>query len=968
MISETTLNVLLAELLEKRGLFGASELIFKRREKVRKPDVLVRIQGVRVVVEGKILKPTAKQELSAQCVGRIDEGLADVGIGVIYKLQHPESLIFSNVEVKKMLEGSTFEVAVWSASAAGPRAVADWTEVELDSLVRLVRSSVNEAASQDLLREAVNQMREALDRAVETLMQETMDKFAQLAKDLAGLIEVPEPKKDEEFVRAVKMALLVLMDAIIFYNVVAPGAELPSLESLKKKRKSLVLALQNAFDKALRVNYVPVFDVSARILKVTPAYADRALQALADTAFFIASSKALLRHDLMGRVYHRLLFQEIAKHLATYYTSVPSAWLLARLAVESMNSEFNWASLEHVGKLRIADLACGSGTLLSAAYQAIEDQFLLNCSANDIDPDRNSLHKVLIEEVLSGLDVMTYAAHIATVTLALHNPEAIFERSNIFVASLAGARADLGSANLLELGSEVGGERYGVVRTSTETLKVPPNSYDLIIMNPPFARSCGDNLLFGSITNKSTRDRMKKRLSDAMARIKFKGIGQAGLGAVFVVLADKYVKRGGRISFVLPRNLLSGVSWEKIRKLLASPIERAEWDKGGYHLEYVLLSAQKGSYNFSENTDLSECLFVARKLKENESAGKTTAVIFHAKPRNVFESLSYAEQILGAHRTQEASNTFDIFENVHAWPLPLRTNSEAYAKSYTFTAEALSENVDNWGRLVAFANPELTKVSYILRQLKELILPGGPSITIPLVPLNKIAEVGPDRRQIHNVFEFDQTHGVIQTVWGRTMSMDQMTVAPTGWLAASSKTAAEQLMALASPLMIAERVRLNTTPLVTLMCTQSVLSNVWWSVKGHDSSAEKILTLWLNCTPGLLLYLAELEVTEGGWVAMKKGPLESLAVLPPEKLREAQRKTLLDLFDRLHAQHFPLLKEQFREGKEGRGLRFQLDSELLTTLAGRRIGKDEISPLYSLLSQESEHWESPPAGVSDEED
>ncbi len=858
MISETTLNVLLAELLEKRGLFGASELIFKRREKVRKPDVLVRIQGVRVVLEGKILKATAKPELSAQCVGRIDDGLADVSIGVIYRLQQLESLAFSNVEIKEMLEASTFEVAVWSASASGPRAITDWSEMELDSLVRLVRSSVNEAASQDLLREAVNQMREALDRAVERLMQETMEKFAQLAKDFAGLVEVPEPKKDEEFVRAVKMALLVLMDAIIFYNVVAPGAKLPTLESLKKKKQSLVLALQTAF------------------------------------------AKTLLRHDLMGRIYHRLLFQEIAKHLATYYTSASSAWLLARLAVDSMNGNFDWASLERVGRLRVADLACGSGTLLSAVYQAIEDQFLLNCSANDIEPDRGALHKVLIEAVLHGLDVMTYAAHMATVTLALHNPEALFEHSNIFVASLGGARADLGSPNLLELGSEVGGQRYGVVRTTTETLKEPPNSYDLIIMNPPFARSCGDNLLFGSITNKSSRDRMKKRLSNALERVKFKGIGQAGLGAVFVVLADKYVRRGGRIA----------------------PIEWSEWEKGGYHLEFILLSAEQGSYNFSENTDLSECLFVARKLAEGDTPGKTTTIIFHRKPRNMFESLSYAERILAAHRTQEASNTFDIFENVNAWPLPLRTNNETYAKSYSFSAEVMGENTDNWGRLVAFANPELTKVSYILRQLKELILPGGPSITIPLVPLNKTGSVGPDRRQVHNVFEFDETRGVLQTVWGRTMSMDQMTIAPTGWLATSSKTAAEQLMPFASHLMVAERVRLNTTPLVALMCTQKVLSNVWWSVTCSDDTSEALLALWLNSTPGLLLFLGELEVTEGGWTAIKKAPLEHLAVLSSQKLADRQIRNLLELSGQLAAQHFPLLKEQFREPKKAEGFAF----------------------------------------------
>jgi hypothetical protein len=629
-----------------------------------------------------------------------------------------------------------------------------------------------------------------------------------------------------------------------------------------------------------------------------------------------------------------------------------------------MSGSFDWASLDAVGKLQVADLACGSGTLLSAVYQAIEDQFVLNCSANDVEPDRSALHKALVEDVILGLDVMTYAAHIATVTLALHNPETVFKRSNLFVASLGETKADLGSVNLLEIGSKVGGQRYGIVQTSEESLRVSPNSYDLIIMNPPFARSCGDNLMFGSITNKKIRESMKKRLSEVLERLQFTGIAQAGLGAVFVILADKYVKRGGRIAFVLPRNLLSGVSWEKIRKLLVSPSGRSEWDKGGYHLEYILLSAQPGSYNFSENCHYSECLFVARKLKDSESARRTTVVIFHNKPTSVFESLSQAEEILSAHQTQEASNTFDIFENSRAWPLPFRTNTEPYAKSYSLSAEVLTRNTDNWGRLVAFANPELTKASYVLRQLGEMVLPGGRSIPIPLIALDKAATVGPDRSQIRSVLRFDESGGIVQTVWGRDMGMDQLAINSTGWLASSGK-AASALLPAASRLMIAESPRLNTTPLISLLCRERVLSNVWWSAKVAGEEEETILALWLNSTPGLLLFIGELEVTEGAKTGMKKRSLENLRVLQTGKLSEAQKQSLLQLYGRLETEHFPLLKEQFRQGTQGHGLRFQLDSALLSIVAGRRIGEDDLVPLYQLLWNESKHWESPSPNTED---
>ena len=75
-------------------------------------------------------------------------------------------------------------------------------------------------------------------------------------------------------------------------------------------------------------------------------------------------------------------------------------------------------------------------------------------------------------------------------------------------------------------------------------------------------------------------------------------------------LADKHLKTGGRIAFVLPIAFASGEAWGAVRKYLADR----------YHLETVITSHDASRTNFSENTGLSELLFVARKLKSREKA------------------------------------------------------------------------------------------------------------------------------------------------------------------------------------------------------------------------------------------------------------------------------------------------------------------------------------------------------------
>lgn len=116
-----------------------------------------------------------------------------------------------------------------------------------------------------------------------------------------------------------------------------------------------------------------------------------------------------------------------------------------------------------------------------------------------------------------------------------------------------------------------------------------------------------------------------------------------------------------------------------------------------------------------------------------------------------------------------------------------------------------------------------------------------------------------------------------------------------------------QLWPKAGRLLVAERLRLDTTRVVAMRSVTRVLSNVWWPVRVEDETAEKVLTVWLNSSLGLLTILAQRTSTEGGWVAMKKADLEELPVLDTRQLTTSQLKAMADLFDSMVDSEFDRL-------------------------------------------------------------
>jgi len=650
----------------------------------------------------------------------------------------------------------------------------------------------------------------------------------------------------------------------------------------------------------------------------------------------------LLRHDLFGRIYHTLLLGKLVKYYATYYTSIPAARVLARLLITlpSKLAVEDVPPLYSGEPLRVVDFACGSGTLLSAIYKEVDAKYRIEGKDLRID----DLHKYLVEEGIWGFDVLHHAVHLAATVLSLHNPVPV-KGSKLFALPL-GQGKHLGSVDFLTTnklapaftGESItgGGEKISIGGEEKEEITLP--DFHLCIMNPPFTRSVGGNLLFGSLPKKE-RAELQKELGRILRYQNLAGIGQAGLGAVFVFLADKYLTQGGRLGLVLPRAVLSGVSWEKVREELLK----------GYRVEYVITSYETpNGWNFSENTDLSEVLLVAKKNEEGRrkpkrtQAGYTLFVNLWKKPTNEIESIYVGTQLVALHGK---GKLYDV-TNSNASPYHLKLHGRDIGEAYS---AQLADS--NFGVFNIFSRMELNRVIVLLRHGIIYLPNEGVVGNIPITALSELgAEIGPDRRQVHSAFKLSTTKTLYGALWGYDSSVNKtISQTPNAFLEPKGAKEARNLWKKRGNLLIVERAWLSTYPTLAAYLKEGVLSNVWWPVSIQDDTA-KILAIWLNSTLGLLLLLSNVVVTRGPWVDIKKEHLQAMPILNVKKLSEKSRKALLDLYDqtigdkKIYESELKALPEEFSDPQT----RILIDAGVSKAL-GLKLKLDD---LYELLSTE----------------
>jgi N-6 DNA methylase len=693
--------------------------------------------------------------------------------------------------------------------------------------------------------------------------------------------------------KVLRIASLTLVNAMIFQQVLAEQDE--RIKSLNRtvEGKNVAESLFKTWGSILKIDYVPIFTTAKDILRelVGVPDADAALKTLADAALRITSRRAALRHDLMGRIYHRLLGD--AKFFGAFYTTVPAATLLLKLTLEPSEFEIDWGSLKQIGKLRIADLACGTGTLLKATLQTIVENHVRARAERGQLPDLKGVHKILVENVLWGLDVVPFAIHLAASALALHEPDVEFGVMNLSTLPIGGKQTRLGSLDLLtgkrvSVQADLFGAAAAPARVSgkgeiKDRIDLP--KLDLCVMNPPFTRSVGGNLLFGHAPAKE-RARMQTALKKIVADEGIPANITAGLGSVFVALGNLRLNEGGHISLVLPRALLSGVAWRETRKLLGN----------NYHVKYIIVSHQPWGWNFSENTKLSECLIVAQKKNPDNRTKPTKTISLWTKPKSSVEALTLASLIRNATGASlDAPSGTD----------ELRTPNLKYGEVTQSPARDIKDQ--NWNEGAVFAQTELGRATHFLSSGRVFVPGSGVVGKVPLVRLKSIADLGPDARDIHDGFKATDQKTEYPAYWGHdNESVQAIDQSPNKYLMALARAKkgrnlrdAHLLWSRAGTLLISERLRLTTARVVAIVVDKKVLSNTWWPVvidtrEKKAKSHDKVLALWLNSTLGLLLLIAARVDTEGAWIKLKKPILEEMAVL---NLNQLDRKVEMELCD-----------------------------------------------------------------------
>ena len=162
-------------------------------------------------------------------------------------------------------------------------------------------------------------------------------------------------------------------------------------------------------------------------------------------------------HDLTGVIFQRLIADR--KFLATFYTRPAAAALLAGLAIPADRAPggAEWGDEDTIASLQIGDFACGTGTLLSAAYQRISLLHELNGG------DPRKLHAPMMKHGLVGLDVLNIAVHLTAATLAGAHPDVPFDGECLLTMPYGSSSAGGGG----------GGGKYWIVGAACRSRSIP---------------------------------------------------------------------------------------------------------------------------------------------------------------------------------------------------------------------------------------------------------------------------------------------------------------------------------------------------------------------------------------------------------------------------------------------------------------------------------------------------------------
>ena len=895
------------------------------------PDVLITAPGRSPVVVEAEFMPAYTAEVDAE--GRLGLEVVDTArhIDAAIALRYPDAIkdaydlspAISNAQLSYCVlysDGTRFPDSGWL----------DGSVEDLSDLIRLV------SVPQRAVNEAADALQKGIDRAASILQQLAKSK-PDVVASIAGLLGMSDVIQTYRMAGAIVANAMVFHERMVGMHGVRPLSQLCSTQASSPKANIL-----DAWTEVLKINYWPIFAIARDIVDQFPAAeASQLLTGLRTTVENVEATGANQAHDLTGRVFQRLIADR--KYLATFYTLPASAALLAQLAVSKLCPEpvegmdVDWSDPKAIADLRIGDFACGTGALLSAVYEQIATRH------ERAGGNLESLHPIMMEEVLYGCDVMPSAIHITGSTLSGAQPTVGFGKTRLY--NLAYGRQEdgtvrIGSLELLQSSSVMTlfntsdpAMRTGSIGEETAAqviADVPDESFDLVIMNPPFTSNtkhydAGDGVLNAAFAAYNSTEDDQKQMADRLKRLAKDSAyhGHAGLASAFASLAHRKLKPGGVIALVLPFTAVNGSSWTKFRELIAASYT---------DVSIVSIAANGSDMSFSSDTGIAECLVIARKM----SAG----VVGEPPLRAHFTSLRRRPQGF-AHASAITNDIVDgrTIRSVETGPYGGTSLSVGAELAGEIVDAPTRDYVSGWGA-ARISDASVAQVAHSL-SIGRLWLPAELDARVLLVTqLKQIGKRGVD----HQLLVSDAHKGpftkapasptaTFPALYNHSWQAETFMVCKPD-MALQVKLGMEQraveLWSTASRAHLTLDFRFTSQPLVAAITEHKTIGGTAWpNVTFPNTRFDYPFALWCNSTLGLLLFWWYASRQQDGRGRTTIVAIESLPVLDLRTLTDKQLSTAQEIFDDFR--HRDLMPAYLADADPNRAL---LDRRVICDLLG----------------------------------
>lgn len=758
-------------------------------------------------------------------------------------------------------------------------------------------------------------------RVLAAMLETAAEKSPRLSLSVANAL------KQEATSQTYAMAATILVNAFVFQETIAgTSTDLSSVPSLGELGTDGDLPTKReiaaAWTAILKINYWPIFGIAKALIAAVPAgiwkeFVGSCL-GVADKLLALNLGK---NPDLIGTIFQRLISDR--RFLATFYTAPSSAALMVRLMLKPhTKGGLDWSDVDAIKKLKIADFACGTGTLLCTLYAEVRT------AMENAGGDSASIHRWMVENALFGCDVIPSATHITASQLSSAFPTIQYKDTKILTmpfGRLADDSVALGSLELLEtqgVMSTIATHAGGVsahAETEVDAWKalggtaVDNQSFDLIAMNPPFTRQTGgggktDEVSRPMFAAFGTTEADQEVMARKAAKL-FRGStyhGNAGAATAFVEIGHRKLREGGRIGFILPIGAMSGASWEACRTL---------WRK--FYRDIIAItiaSSEPNASAFSADTDTAECMIIAtRSLKPGKNM---IGVTLYRRPLSTLEGVEIARRV----ESMVASGKIRSIADGPLGGTPIFMGDEKVGEAIVTPV-----GIGPWP-VLRIHDHALAQVAYQLIEKKEVMLPGTAAAIAGAGPFCRLSELGKEGPYHLDVGSSAVSGGaprgpfeVVETTAPASVTFPVQSAhheererfleipanaegRPRSVSSASGKvTLARRHAAIwdsRTKLHFATDVRFNANALIACLTTrEAVGGRAWPSFILAERKYEKTLALWFNSSLGILAFWWLASKSQDGRGSVTTTRFGELVCFDPRSLSDTELLAIDTFFD-----------------------------------------------------------------------